>query len=84
MKTAGSEALAAKVAKHGEMTKLADELGVLPNMVSRWASGDRTPRMPMLARLEKELEIPVRAWGEPPGWTPELHESPSSTGTDDA
>lgn len=65
MKTAGSVALSHAVAGHGDMTKLAARLGVLPNMVSRWASGERTPRMAMLIRLERELAIAVRSWGEP-------------------
>lgn len=78
MKTAGSEALAAHVSKHGQMTELAKELGVLPNVVSRWASGQRTPRMPMLVRFEELFGIPVRAWGE----APEQTEPSRATGTD--
>lgn len=65
MRTIGSEALAAKLAKHGDMTKFADKFGVLPNIVSRWASGQRTPRMATLVRLKEELGIPVESWGVP-------------------
>jgi transcriptional regulator with XRE-family HTH domain len=80
MRTIGSEALAAKLAKHGDMTKFAEKLGVLPNIVSRWASGQRVPRMPMLIRLRDEAQIPVEAWGIPAAEPASDPPAPTGTG----
>lgn len=62
MRTKASDELAKKLTEHGAMSRLAERLGVNPSMVSRWASGERSPRMTTLALIERETGISPGHW----------------------
>lgn len=36
-----------------------------PGQLTKWVYGDRRPSVEWAARIERELRIPARLWGEP-------------------
>lgn len=86
--SAGSRALDAALNEHGSRKDLAEKLGRGQELVSRWASGWRTPVPPDRKRLEAEFGIPWDAWDDfapeeaPADAAPTFQHPPSATGTD--
>lgn len=40
-------------------TEIADHLGISPQGVTKWLSGERSPRLESLQRLAEVLQVPV-------------------------
>jgi len=60
----GALALQKKVAERGEKAKLARDLDVGLDVVSRWVSGERLPTPKQRAEIEDRLKISWRLWDE--------------------
>lgn len=50
------------IAEHTTQQAFAAELGVTAGYLSQVLSGDRTPRLPILARIEDLTAIGIRSW----------------------
>lgn len=49
---------------HGRMQEVARELGAQQSLVSRWASGDRTPSAPWRVKIKARYGIDFPDWDE--------------------
>lgn len=53
--------------------ELADRLGVRPQAVAAWLSGDYKPKLAVMLELEKLTGIPLTEWTEPEDSDPKEH-----------
>ena len=61
----GAAELTKQLAKRGDQLNLARKLGTSAGVVSRWASGERTPTARFRVALATILLIPLDAWELP-------------------
>jgi len=58
----GRKRLKAWIVKHTNQRRFAAEIDIHETYLSQTLSGRRTPRLPILAAIERETGIPIGSW----------------------
>lgn len=56
------ERLKTWIAQHTDQRRFAQDILITESYLSQVLSGRRTPRLPILARIERETGIPIAGW----------------------